>query len=172
MIAPLVFSSVYFITIYVDVEILKHWGDVFVCVLKGVEISISIGMNKDNDFIPVLIQIGRRGVMVLHANLNNISAITLLSILLSGEPEKPLTCRGSLYHIYKKKMLGSSLSPVVCRGGCLMSYLRYICLLAHSGYPVFPVSLDCIEYTSLLLGFELTTLVVIGTNCTGSCISK
>jgi len=31
---------------------------------------------------------------------------------------------------------------------------------------------DCIEYTSLWAGFELTTLVVIGTDCTGSCKSN
>jgi len=29
----------------------------------------------------------------------------------------------------------------------------------------------CIEYTSSWTGFELTTLVVIGTNCTGRCQS-
>ena len=45
-------------------------------------------MNKDNDFIPVLVQIGRCGVMVLDANLNNITVITLLSVLLLGGPEK------------------------------------------------------------------------------------
>jgi hypothetical protein len=30
----------------------------------------------------------------------------------------------------------------------------------------------CIEYTSPLSGFDLTTLVVIGTDCTGSCKSN
>jgi hypothetical protein len=30
----------------------------------------------------------------------------------------------------------------------------------------------CIEYTWISMGFELTTLVVIGTNCTGSCKSN
>jgi hypothetical protein len=30
----------------------------------------------------------------------------------------------------------------------------------------------CIEYTSPLLGFELTTSLVIGTDCTGSCKSN
>ena len=30
----------------------------------------------------------------------------------------------------------------------------------------------CIEYTSAWTGFELTTLVVIGTDCTGSCKSN
>ena len=30
----------------------------------------------------------------------------------------------------------------------------------------------CIEYTSILAGFELTTLVVKGTGCTGSCKSS
>jgi len=30
----------------------------------------------------------------------------------------------------------------------------------------------CIEYTSQLAGFELTTLVVIGTDCTVSCKSN
>jgi hypothetical protein len=30
----------------------------------------------------------------------------------------------------------------------------------------------CIEYTSPWTGFELTTLVVIGTDCTGSCKSN
>jgi hypothetical protein len=30
---------------------------------------------------------------------------------------------------------------------------------------------NCIEYTSKLTGFELTTLVVIGTDCIGSCKS-
>jgi hypothetical protein len=32
-----------------------------------------------------------------------------------------------------KMMFSSSLPPVVCRGGGLMSYLRYLCLFAHSG---------------------------------------
>jgi hypothetical protein len=59
-------------------------------------------------------------------------------------------------------MFGSSLSPVVCEG--LMTYLRYLCLLAYTVvfntycvmlfvllvsvlclvYPMLPVSLDCI----------------------------
>jgi len=30
----------------------------------------------------------------------------------------------------------------------------------------------CIEYTSTWMGFKLTTLVVIGTDCTGSCKSN
>jgi hypothetical protein len=30
----------------------------------------------------------------------------------------------------------------------------------------------CIEYTSSWMGFKLTTLVVVGTDCTGSCISN
>jgi hypothetical protein len=30
----------------------------------------------------------------------------------------------------------------------------------------------CVEYTSPWMGFELTTLVVIGTDCTGSCKSN
>ena len=58
-------------------------------------------------------------------------------------------------------MFGSSLSPVVCEG--LMTYLRYVCLLAYTVvfntycvmlfvllvsvlrlvYPMLPVSLDC-----------------------------
>jgi hypothetical protein len=56
-------------------------------------------------------------------------------------------------------MLGSCLPPVVCMG--FMSFLRYLCVLAHSGvqhilccvflflfvlcfvYPMLPVSLDC-----------------------------
>jgi hypothetical protein len=63
------------------------------------------------------------------------------------------------YDFCTKTMFCSLLSPVVCRGG-LMSYLRYLCLFAHSGvqhilcyviasfvllrlvYPMFPVSLD------------------------------
>jgi hypothetical protein len=63
-----------------------------------------------------------------------------------------------------KTMFGSSLPPVVCKkrevcvGGGIMSYLRYLCLFAHSWvllilscvfvslglvYPMFPVSTDC-----------------------------
>ena len=34
------------------------------------------------------------------------------------------------------------------------------------------ITLCCIEYTSPQTGFELTTLVVIGTDCTGSCKSN
>jgi len=34
------------------------------------------------------------------------------------------------------------------------------------------ITLCCIEYTSPWTGFELTTLVVIGTDCTGSCRSN
>ena len=34
------------------------------------------------------------------------------------------------------------------------------------------VTYCCIEYTSLWKGFEFTTLVVIGTDCTGSCNSN
>ena len=57
-----------------------------------------------------------------------------------------------------KSMFSLSLPPVICRR--LMSHLRYLCLLAHSGvqhilccvlcfaclrlvYPMLPVSLDC-----------------------------
>ena len=32
--------------------------------------------------------------------------------------------------------------------------------------------INCIEYTSLWAGFEATTVVVIGTDCTGSCKSN
>ena len=63
-----------------------------------------------------------------------------------------------------KTMFGSSLPPVVCKkrevcvGGGIMSYLRYLCLFAHSWvqqilccvfvslglvYPMLPVSTDC-----------------------------
>ena len=37
---------------------------------------------------------------------------------------------------------------------------------------IYFISLCCIEYTSSWTGFELATLVVIGTDCTGSCKSN
>ena len=63
-------------------------------------------------------------------------------------------------------MLGSSLPPVVFMG--FMSFLRYLCALAHSGvqhilccvflflfvlcfvYPMLPVSLDCFCFVCLV----------------------
>jgi len=43
-------------------------------------------------------------------------------------------------------------------------------LICHKSLTNF-ITQCCIEYTSPWVGFELTTLVVIGTDCIGSCKS-
>jgi len=50
------------------------------------------------------------------------------------------------YNLRINTMFGSSLTPIVCRG--LMSYLCYLCLLAHRYYVVFLLcfSWSCVPY--------------------------
>ena len=63
----------------------------------------------------------------------------------------------------------STISKLHCEGGNRSTKRKPpICRTSLTNF----ITKCCIEYTSSWTGFELTTLVVIGTDCTGSCKSN
>ena len=60
-------------------------------------------------------------------------------------------------------MFGSSLLPVVCRtgGGGLVSYLRYLFLLTHSGVQ----HILCCVFALFFLGFFLYHMLAVSLDC-------
>ena len=138
-------------------------------------------------------------VMVLNATFNNISAISWWLVLLVEENRvqdkttnlSPDTDK--LYHImlYRVHLTISGfwfvlwcLANVTFNNIAVISW-RSVLLVEETGIPRenhWPVAshwetlshnvLSRYKYTSPWTGFELTTLVVIGTDCTGSCKSN
>jgi hypothetical protein len=136
--------------------------------------------------------------MVFNATFSNISGISWRSVLLVEETRVPGENHRHFASRWQIKLYHFMLYRVHCRNRMVVGFthtcainvyhhwgrhgrmvVRFTHTCAISVYHHWQVAdklnfitLCCIGYTSPLAGFELTTLVVICTDCTGSCKSN